>query len=98
MGVGSQIDPSSEDSAEVAYRQLKKLVDEPSPSGSREKSCKPSLKLKIGMRPVGKKGSKSRIIDSRVYFYDELIEYRPRREDSDDDNFRFNVEDIEMEF
>ena len=29
MGVGSRIDPSKEDSDEVAYRQLKELVDEP---------------------------------------------------------------------
>ena len=57
MGVGSQIDPSTEDSAEVAYRQLKELVDEPSPSGSRETNCKPSFKFKVGMRSVGKKGS-----------------------------------------
>ena len=45
-----------------------------------------------------KKGSKSRIRDSRVYSYDELIEYRPKRDDSDDDSFRFNLEDKEMEF
>ena len=50
------------------------------------------------MRSGGKKGSKSQIIDSRVYSSDELIKYRPRREDSDDDNFRFNVEDAEREF
>ena len=57
MGVGSQIDPSTEDSSEVAYRQLKELVDEPVPSGSKEESSKP--KLKLGMRFGAKKGSKS---------------------------------------
>ena len=50
------------------------------------------------MRSGAKKGSKSRIHGSGVYSYDELIEYRPRREDSDDDSFRFNLEDTEMEF
>ena len=45
-----------------------------------------------------KKGSKSRTCDSRVYSYDELVEYRPKRDDSDDDSFRFDPEDKEMEF
>ena len=45
-----------------------------------------------------KKGSKSRTHDSRVYSYDELIEYCPKRDDSDDDNFRFSLDDKEMEF
>ena len=45
-----------------------------------------------------KKISKSRVHDSRVYSYNELIEYRIRREDSDEDNFRFNLDDTEMEF
>ena len=57
MGIGSWIDPSTEDSGEVAYRQLKELVDEPVPSGSKEDSSKP--KLKLGMRSGAKKGSKS---------------------------------------
>ena len=57
MGVGSRIDPSKEDSNEVAYRQLKELVDEPLPSGSKEDSCEPNLKL--GMRSGAKKGSTS---------------------------------------
>ena len=57
MGVGSRIDPSTEESGEVAYRQLKELVDEPVPSGSKEESSKP--KLKLGMRFGAKKGSKS---------------------------------------
>ena len=57
MGVGSRIDPSKEDSDEVAYRQLKELVDEPLPSGSKDESCEPNPKL--GMRSGAKKGSKS---------------------------------------
>ena len=53
--------------------------------------------LKLGMRSGAKKDSKSRIHDSRVYSYDELIEYRPRREDLDDDSYWFNLEDTKME-
>ena len=45
-----------------------------------------------------KKGSKSRTRDSRVYSYDELIEYRPKRDDLDDDNFGFSLDDKKMEF
>ena len=36
LGVGSRIDPSKEDSDEIAYRQLKELVDELLPSGSKK--------------------------------------------------------------
>ena len=50
--------------------------------------------MRLGM----KKGSKSRIRDSRVYSYDELIEYRPKRDDSDDDSFQLDLVDKEMEF
>ena len=88
-GVGSRLDLSREDSDEKAYRLLKELVDEPEPSGSR-------MEPKKGVSSGTKK--KSRIRDSRVYSYDELIEYRPRMEDSDDDSFRFNVNDTDMEF
>ena len=98
MVVGSRIILSKEtkDESEDVYRQLKELVDEPVASGSKGESSKP--KPKIGMRPGMKKGSKSRIRDSRVYSYDELIEYRPKRDDSDDVSFRFDLEDKEMEF
>ena len=50
------------------------------------------------MRAGAKKISKARIRDTRVYSYDELIEYRPRLEDSDDDSFRFNIADAEKQF
>ena len=96
MGVGRRIDPSKEDSDKIAYRQLKELVDEPLPSESKKDRCEPNLKL--GMRSGAKKSSKSRIHVSRVYSYNELIEYRPRREDSNDDSFWFNLDDTEMEF
>ena len=98
MVVGSRIILSKEtkDESEDVYRQLKELVDEPGASESKGESTKP--KPKIGMRPRMKKGSKSRIRDSRVYSYDKLIEYRPKRDDSDDDSFRFSLEDKEMEF
>ena len=45
-----------------------------------------------------KKGSKSWIRDSRVYSYDELIEYPPKWYDSEEDNFRFSLDDKEKEF
>ena len=81
MGVGSRIDPPKVDSDEIAYRQLRELVDEPLPSGSKEDRCKPNFKLESpGMRSGTKKISKSWIHDSRVYSYDEPIEYRPRRD------------------
>ena len=60
MGAGSQIDPSKDDSNETAYRQLKELIDEPSPSGSKEDKSKPNFKLvSLGMRSGAKKISKS---------------------------------------
>ena len=91
MGVGSRIIPSkeTEDESEDVYRQLKGLVDEPVTSGSKGEPSK--SKPRIGMRPGMKKGSKSRIHSSRVYSYDKLIEYHPRRNDSDDDSFRLNL-------
>ena len=98
MGVGSRIILSKEpgDESEDVYRQLKELVDEPVASGSKGEPHKSNPK--IGMRLGMKKGSKSRICDFRVYSYDELIEYRPKRDDSDDNSFRFDLEDKEMEF
>ena len=90
-GVGSRLDLSREDSDEKAYRLLKELVDEPEPSRSR-------MEPKKGVSSGTKKKSRSRIRDSRVYSYDELIEYRPRMEDSDDDSFWFKVNDTDMEF
>ena len=101
MGVGNRIDTSKEakDEIENAYRQLTELLDEsdePVASGSKGASSKP--RSKVGMRPEVKKGSKSQIGDSRVYSYDELIEYRPKGGDSDDDSFRFNAQDTEVEF
>ena len=71
-------------------------MDEPVDSGSKGEPSKP--KSKIGMRTGMKKSSKSWVRDSRVYSYDELIEYRPKMDDSDDDSFRFNLDDKEMEF
>ena len=98
MGVGSQIDPSKEveDEADDVYRQLKEMLDEPVASGSKGESSKP--KPKVGMRPGVMRGSNSRIGNSRVYSYYELKEYQPRRDDSNDDSFRFNIEDTKMEF
>ena len=72
------------------------MLDEPVASGSKGECNKP--KPKVGMRTGVMRGSNSRIGNSRVYSYDELIEYQPRRDDSDDDSFRFNIEDTEMEF
>ena len=71
-------------------------MDEPVASENKGEPSKP--KPQVGMRSGMKKGSKSRIHDSRVYSYDELIEYRPKRDDSDDFSFRFDLEDKEMEF
>ena len=60
---------------------------------------KPNFKLASRrMRAGTKKSSKAQILDRRVYSYDELIEYRPRLEDSDDDSFWFNLDDAEKEF
>ena len=50
------------------------------------------------MRAGAKKIAKTWICDSRVYSYDELIEYRPRMEESDDDSFQFSIDDVEKEF
>ena len=99
VGVGSRIDLTGEGSDEVAYRQLKELVDEPSSSDTRKDKSKLDFKqISRGMRAGAKKISKTRICNTRVNSYDELIEYRPRLEDSDDDSFRFNLDDAEKEF
>ena len=99
MGVGSWIDLPREGSDEVAYRQLKELVDEPSSSDIKKNKSKPDFKLvSRGMRAGAKKISKTQIRNTRVYSYDELIEYRPRLEDSDDDSFQFSIDDTEKEY
>ena len=60
LGVGSWIDLSREGSDEVACRQLKELLDEPSSSDSKKDKSKPNFKLvSRGMRAAGKKISKA---------------------------------------
>ena len=60
MGVGSQIDLTGEGSDEVAYRQLKELVDEPSSSDTRKDKSKLDFKqISRGMRAGAKKISKA---------------------------------------
>ena len=97
MGVGRPtiLSKEIEDESEKVYKQLKELVDEPVAVEDKGERSKP--KPKVGMRSGMKKGSKSRTRDSRVYSYDELIEYRPKRTDSNDDNFWFRLDDKEME-
>ena len=86
IGVWSRtiLSKETEDESEKVYRQLKELVDEPVAAEDKGERSKP--KPKVGMRSGMKKGSKSWKRDSRVYSYDELIEYRPKRYDSDEDN------------
>ena len=100
MGVGSRIDLPREGSVEVAYRKLKEVLDEPSSSDNKKDKSKPYFKsVSRGMRAGAKKIAKTRIRDTKVYSYDEIIEYRPRmEEDSDDDSFRFSIDDVEKEF
>ena len=99
MEVGSRIDLPREGSVEVAYRQLREVIDEPSSSDNKKEKSKPDFKsVSRGMRAGAKKIAKTRIRDSRVYSYDELIEYRPRMEESDDDSFQFSIDDVEKEF
>ena len=61
-------------------------------------SSKPDFKaVSCGMRSGAKKIAKTRIRDTRVYSYDELIEHRHKMED-DDDSFQFSIDDVEKEF
>ena len=98
-GVGSRIDLPREGSVKIAYRKLKEVIDEPSSPGNKKGSPKPDFKaVSRGMRAGAKKIAKTRIRDTRKYSYDELIEYRPRMEESDDDSFQFSIDDVEKEF
>ena len=98
MGVRSRIDLPQEGSVEAAYRRLKKVIDEPSSPDNKKGSSKPDFKaVSRGMRSGAKKIAKTRIHDSKVYAYDELMEYRPRMQD-DDDSFQFNIDDVEKIF
>ena len=99
MGVGSQIDLPREGSVEIAYRKLKEVIDEPSSFGNKKEKSKPDFKaVSRGMRAGAKKIAKTRIRDTRVYSYDELIEHRHRMEEDDDDSFQFSIDDVEKEF
>ena len=98
MGVGSRIDLPREGSVETAYRRLKEVIDEPSSPVNKKGSSKPDLKaVSRGMRSGAKKIAKTRIRNTRVYSYDELIEHRHRMED-DDDSFQFSIDDVEKDF
>ena len=98
MGVRSRIDLPREGSVETAYRRLKEVIDEPSSPVNKKGSSKPDFKaVSRGMRSSAKKIAKTRICDTRVYLYDELIEHRQRMED-DDDSFQFSIDDVEKDF
>ena len=80
-----------------AFRDLQELLDEPTPSGSKESlnissSSKPTLSVSSGKRTR----RESRIGDRRVYSYDEIIESQEKLNDSDD--FQFCLDDVEKEF
>ena len=100
MAVESLINPidRAESSDDAVVRQIQELLDEPVASGSG--GSVPKQKSRTGMRAGVAKSSRSssRIGDSSVYTYDELIEHRPKRYDSDNDEFRFNIEDVERKF
>ena len=81
----------------AAFKDLLELLDEPTPSGSKERA-KISVKSnpKVGMSATKKKKVGSRIGDKRIYYYDEIIEHQEKLYDSDD--FQLNIEDVEKEF
>ena len=80
-----------------AFRDLQELLDEPTPSGGKESedissSSKPALR----MSSVKRSRKESRIGDSRMYSYDEIIECQEKLNDSAE--FQFCLDDVEKEF
>ena len=80
-----------------SFRDLQELLDEPTPSGSKESmntssSSKPTLSMSSGKRTK----RESWIGDWRVYSYDEIIESQEKLNDSDE--FQFYLDDVEKEF
>ena len=77
----------------MAFKDLQELLDEPTPSGSKEGekiSTKSNPKVAMSANRVKKVGS--RIEDKRSYSYDEIIEFQEKLYDSDE--FQFNIEDV----
>ena len=83
----------------AVYKELQELLDEPTPSGSKESlkvSSKSYPKLGMSSKGVRKAGSGSRIRDERIYSYDEIINCQEKLNDSHE--FQFNIDDVEKEF
>ena len=78
--------------SEAVIRDILDMISEP--SGSKELSGELSIsKPRVGMssRTVKSSPPNPKIADSRVYPYDEMIEYQEKLNDSDD--FEFDISD-----
>ena len=81
------------------YKELQKLLDEPVPSGSKDDTRTPSKsesKVRMNTMKGKKSGPGSKIADSRVYTYDEIIACQEKLNDSEE--FLFSIDDVEKEF
>ena len=99
MAARSLTKPSEDEGADSVYWELQELLDKPVPSGSKENIKNPSgssSKVRMNTKKVKKTGSGSKVADSRVYSYDEIIECQEKLKHSDD--FQFSIEDVEKEF
>ena len=97
--IWSSAKPCGDESTDSVYREIQDLLDKPVPSGSKEipKTSNGSVS-KVGMsaKKVKKTRSGSKVTDSRVYSYYEIIECQAKLYDSND--FQFSINDVEKEF
>ena len=99
VSVQSPTKPCVEESTDSVCWEIQEIMDEPVASGSKENPEKPSGSVsRVGMSSHKRRKSKykSKITDSRVYSYDEIIKCQEKLYDSDD--FQFSIDDIEKEF
>ena len=98
----SQVNPredQEEENQDKVFWEIQELLDEPVPSRSKDNWRVPSLpEPKVGMntKKVKKSRSSSKIADSRVYTYNEIIECQEKLNDSVE--FQFSIDDVEKDF
>ena len=95
--VWSSAKPREEDGVDSrAFRDLQELLDEPTPSGSKESlDISSSSKSTLRLSSVKRSRKESRSGDSRMYSYDEIIECQEKLNDSAE--FQFCLDDADRE-
>ena len=98
LAVRSPAQPHAEEGEDSAvFKELQEMLDESTPSGSKETvdaPSKPNPKVGMNLKRWKRSGLRSRIGDQRIYSYDEGIECQEKLYDSDD----FDDDDVEKIF